>query len=113
MHELSISRSLVELACAHAEGRPVIRLRVAVGKLSAVMPDALRFCFETVRRDTLLHDAALEIEEVAGLAQCAGCGQRFAMPLTGARCACGERQFRLLAGEELKIVELELQEEIN
>lgn len=110
MHELSVMRNVIDIAQSHADGRRVQRLQLAVGRLSCVMPDALRFCFEAIRAGTVLEQARLEIEPVDGRAECLACHREFEMPLTGARCACGALDFRLLAGEELKIVELELME---
>ncbi len=100
-------RNIVEIADEHAQGQAVQRISLAIGELTAVIPQALRFCFEAVTRGTVLENARLEIEQVPGRARCQRCGQEFAMPLGGARCACGELGFSLLAGDELKIVELE------
>ena len=111
MHELSVMRNVVDIACEHAGGRPVRRLQLAVGRLSCVMPQALRFCFESIRQDTVLAQARLEIQEIEGLARCQACGSEFAMPLSGARCDCGHLEFELIRGNELKLVELELAEE--
>ncbi len=113
MHELSICRNIVELAQQHADGCQVQRLQLAVGKLTAVMPDALKFCFEALSQGTLLADARLEIMEIDGLAQCAVCGLDFTMPVSGARCACGATAYRILTGQELKITELELKRELS
>lgn len=111
MHELSVMRNVIDIASEHAAGRPVQRLQLAVGRLSCVMPRALHFCFDSLARGTPLERAELQIDEIDGLARCGSCGKDFAMPVGGARCACGSLEFRLLAGEELKIVELEFQEE--
>ncbi len=110
VHELSITRNIVEIARTHAEGRRVLRVRLAVGALSAVLPDAMRACFDVVTENTPLAGARLEIEEISGLARCLACGADFALPSTGAHCSCGQMDFRLLAGQELKITELELSE---
>ncbi len=111
MHELSVMRNVIDIASEHAAGRPVQRLQLAVGRLSCVMPRALSFCFDSLARGTVLEQAELQIREIDGLALCAGCGVQFDMPVGGARCPCGSLSFSLLAGEELKIVELEFLEE--
>ena len=46
MHELSITRNIGAIVGEHARGRKVTRVRLKIGKLSAIMPDAIRFCFE-------------------------------------------------------------------
>ena len=46
MHELSITRSVVAIVAERAAGQRVTRVRLQIGCLSAVMPDAIRFCFD-------------------------------------------------------------------
>ena len=41
-------------------------VRLRVGRLSGVVPDAMRFCFELVTAGTPLEGAALEIEQPEG-----------------------------------------------
>ena len=104
-------RNIVEIASEHAQGQPVQRIRIEVGEHTAVVPQALQFCFEVVAKGTVLQAAQLDIECVAGRARCCACGLEFAMPVSGARCSCGELGFELLSGKELKILELEFAEE--
>ena len=66
MHELSITRSVVEAVAERADGSRVTRVRLQIGKQSAVMPEAIRFCFDLCAEDTLLAGARLEIEETPG-----------------------------------------------
>jgi hydrogenase nickel incorporation protein HypA/HybF len=66
MHELSITRSVVEAVSERAEGLRVTRVRLQVGKRTAVMPDALRFCFELCAEGTPVAGAKLEIDETPG-----------------------------------------------
>ncbi len=108
MHELGITRNIVEIVNAETAGAPVCRIKLAIGELTAVVPEALRFCFDTVCQGTVLENAKLEIEHIEGRARCEICGSEYQMPITGSRCHCGSREHRLLAGEELKIVEVEL-----
>lgn len=108
MHELGITRNIVEIVSEQAAGAQVSRVKLAVGRLSAVLPDALRFCYSEVIRGTPLAESELEIEEIDGSARCLDCGTEYAMPLGGARCPCGSYRFELLAGDELKIVEMDI-----
>ena len=70
MHELSIAQSIVEMVCERAGEARVHRLTLVIGKLSAVMPDALRFCFDVCAEGTVLEGAALEIIEPRGRGRC-------------------------------------------
>ena len=77
MHELALTQSIVEMVAEHAQGRTVKRVTLEVGKLTCVMPDALRFCFDLVAAGTALDGAMLDIREIEGRARCAACGEEF------------------------------------
>ena len=108
MHELSIANGIVEICAERAADTRVIRVRVEIGRLSAVMPDAVRFCFEVCARNTVVEGAALEIVETPGLALCRDCEREVLLEQLVGRCACGSTNLRIIAGEELKIREMEL-----
>jgi len=66
MHELGIAQQIVEIAREGSRDARVSRVVISVGKLTAVLPDALRFCFELATEDTPLQGARLEIIEAPG-----------------------------------------------
>ncbi|MEV4196532.1 hydrogenase maturation nickel metallochaperone HypA, partial [Streptomyces toxytricini] len=73
MHEMSIAMAVVaqvEEAAASAGAAAVTEVRLRVGELAGVVPDALAFCFELACADTLLAGAALAAETVPGRARC-------------------------------------------
>ena len=61
MHELGLTRNIVAICAEHAGGRRVTRVRLEIGDEAAVMPDAIRFCFDVVAQGTLVEGARLEI----------------------------------------------------
>jgi len=82
MHELSIAVAVVEaveeLAREHgADSADEVRMRI--GTLAGVEPDALRFSFTVAQEGTVLHGASLVIEEVPAQARCLPCDARFAV----------------------------------
>jgi hydrogenase nickel incorporation protein HypA/HybF len=66
MHELGISRNIVAIVGEAANGRPVRRVTLEIGRLSGVMPHAVEFCFELAAAGTPAASALLEIRETAG-----------------------------------------------
>ena len=108
MHELGITRSVVAICSERAAGAQVRRVTLEIGKLSAVLPDSLRFCYDICARGTSLEGSVLEIIEVPGAAECRDCGATVALDRLYGRCACGGANLRLVAGEELKIKEMEV-----
>ena len=112
MHEMSLTESIVEIACEEAKKRSaarVTRVRLAVGMLSHAEPEALTFCFAAVAAGTLAQDAALEIERTPGEGWCLDCGKTVALAERFGACPeCGKYRVQMTAGDELKIRELEI-----
>lgn len=110
MHELGITQNIVSIAVEHARGAKVQRVSLEIGKLSAVMPEAIRFCFDVCSQGTLVEGAELEIIEIPGLARCRQCGTEVPLDIPFGVCTCGSTDLQILQGEELKIKELETEE---
>lgn len=108
MHELGIPQNIVAIAAEHAKGAKVQRVTLEVGKLSAIMPDAIQFCFDVCCKGTVLEGATLEIIEISGLARCRKCGGDVPLEQPFGVCRCGSVELDLIAGEELKIKEMEV-----
>ncbi len=110
MHELSITRSVVAIVAEQAAGRRVTRVRLEIGSLSAIMPDAIRFCFDVCAADTPLAGALLEIDAIPGRGRCRHCGAETALNRLAGRCpSCGTAGLELLTGQELTIKEMEVE----
>ncbi len=107
MHELGITRNIVAIVDEHAAGRRVTRVALDVGRLSGVMSDAIRFCFDVVSRGTGLEGARLDIRDIEGRGRCRTCSAEFATPFLFTPCVCGSRDVERVAGEELKVREFE------
>jgi hydrogenase nickel incorporation protein HypA/HybF len=108
MHELGITNGIVEFCAGRAGAERVTRVRLEIGQLSAVLPDAVRFCFDVCAKGTVVEGALLEIIETPGRALCRDCNSEVAMTQSFGLCRCGSANLRVIAGEELKIKEMEL-----
>jgi hydrogenase nickel incorporation protein HypA/HybF len=108
MHELGITRNVVAIVAEHAQGRPVLRVTLDVGRLSGLLPDAIRFCFDLCSAGTLLQGAQLQIIETAGRGCCADCSAETLLDIPLGRCpACQGPNLRLVAGTDIRIKEME------
>lgn len=108
MHELSLMRSLVDTIEARPPAGRIRVVRLEVGRLSCVLPDALRFCFELCARGSLLEGADLEILEIPGRASCRSCGREGPIEPPLPICECGSSDLDILAGSELRLKNLEV-----
>ena len=108
MHELGITQEILAVVAEHAGGARVRRVVLEIGKLSAILPDAVRFCFDLCSEGTVAEGAELEIIETPGRARCRACGGEVLLDKPFGRCACGCSNLEWLSGEELKIKEMEV-----
>ncbi|MGH3424332.1 MAG: hydrogenase maturation nickel metallochaperone HypA [Nocardioidaceae bacterium] len=108
MHELSITQSVVDAVVDRTDGRKVTAVHLKVGRLSGVVPDAMRFCFDLVTDGTTLAGAELQIEEPAGEATCHDCRTRFELCDLILLCPCGSADVEVLSGRELSVTSVEV-----
>ncbi|MYS87937.1 hydrogenase maturation nickel metallochaperone HypA [Embleya scabrispora] len=111
MHEMSIAMAAVEqveAAAARIGDRAALSVRLRVGELAGVVPDALAFAFEVARAETVLRDAELVIEIVPGRARCAACAVEWAVGMPPDLCCpqCAGATAELLCGRELQILDV-------
>jgi hydrogenase nickel incorporation protein HypA/HybF len=112
MHEMALTESIVEIVAEEARRQGANRVRVVrlqVGVMAHVEPEALRFCFDAVSRGTVAEGAELDIRRPPGEGWCLNCGK--IVPLEerfGACPECGRRHVQMTSGDELRIEELEI-----
>ena len=107
MHELAIAESVVSSVLDRTDSHvSVVRLRV--GRLAGVVPDALTFCFELATAGTALEGALLEIEEQQGRARCRSCEEEFVLHDAILLCSCGSADVEVVSGRELSVMSVEV-----
>jgi hydrogenase nickel incorporation protein HypA/HybF len=112
MHELSIADAVLQVALRHARGRRVHRVELRVGHLRQVVPSALDFAWQLITDGTALAGAELEIEEVPARGRCRACQAETTMESFPLQCGrCGSSDVELVAGEELLVDALEIEEQ--
>ena len=118
MHEMGIALQIVEIATASippdlGEVR-IAKVNLKVGKLAAVVPESLRFCFNVATKDTPLDGAELSIEELPVLARCNECDAEWTIRKAVFKCeTCNSGSLEILSGRELDIESIEIAEEDN
>jgi hydrogenase nickel incorporation protein HypA/HybF len=116
MHEMGIALQIVEIAIASlpldlAAAR-VTKVNLRVGKLAAVVPESLRFCFSVAVKDSPLEDAILAIEEIPVVARCKDCDAQWTINEPVFVCKkCQSGSLEILSGRELDIESIEVVEE--
>jgi hydrogenase nickel incorporation protein HypA/HybF len=113
MHEMSLCEGVLQVIEAEARAQHFLRVRrvrLEVGALACVEPEAMHFSFDAVTRGTLAQGAKLEIIRVAGEAWCLSCARAVSVDRRYENCPdCGSVLLQLTGGEELKIKSLEVE----
>jgi hydrogenase nickel incorporation protein HypA/HybF len=112
MHEVAIAQSIVDLVKDQAVAlgfKRVHAVRVSIGVLASVEPEALRFGFDAVTAGTVAEGARLVIDRPPGRAFCMGCEHDIEISARGVPCpGCGGFRWLVTAGEELAVRDLEV-----
>jgi hydrogenase nickel incorporation protein HypA/HybF len=112
LHELGLTYNLIEIAEAHArrEGATAIRsLRLKIGSLSGVFPEAIKFAFDVCSKGTLAQGATLEILLIQALGRCQQCAAESSMESLADACPlCGSFALEILQGQEMALTEMEI-----
>ena len=116
MHEMGIAMEIVRIAGdsipGNMMGAKVQRVNLQVGKLSAIVADSLRFCFDLIVKDTPLEGAELVIEELPVVVRCRSCQSQWTVSEPVFTCRqCQGGNIEILSGRELDIRSIEIEDE--
>ena len=119
MRELSLSSAIVNTVVKHAKGRKVSAVDVRVGGLRQVVPESLVFFFGIVARDTVCEEAELRLDLLAAWLRCPACELEWDPAPEPAldvvvptfHCpTCGMEELETLAGDELEVASIEVED---
>lgn len=112
MHEIGIIQNTLDLAVRTAQSsgaRQIRQLRLRVGALTGVEPEALQFAFGVVREGTMAAQAELDVETVPLSRWCGDCQSEFQSDDWLYECPkCGRVCSEVRHGLELELVALEV-----
>jgi hydrogenase nickel incorporation protein HypA/HybF len=108
MHELAITDAIVAGVCERIGDVRVRRVTVEIGRLTAVVPDSVRFCFDVCARGTVLEGADLDIIVIPGRARCRRCLAEVEVQALSPLCGCGASELEVVSGLELLVRSVEV-----
>ncbi len=93
-----------------AGAKRILVVRLRIGALSGVVPEALQFAFEALAAGTAAEGAELAVEHVPARFWCGPCRSEFVAEDMFAECPqCHAPSAELRAGRELQISALEIE----
>lgn len=112
MHEMTLAEHILQIIeeAAVAQGFTQVRtVWMEVGRLSCVETEALQFCFSAVVDGTIAQQAKLEFIDIKGQGRCVQCECEMDISTRYDVCpACGSYAIQVIAGDEMRISELEV-----
>jgi len=113
MHELSVCLSLmqqVEQIAAEKKARRVTRIVLSIGPLSGVELELLRHAYPMAAADTVAAKAELVMESADIVVRCSQCNAESKATANRLLCAaCGDYRTRVISGDELTLMSVELE----
>ena len=112
MHELAVCQALidqVEEIALRERADQVLSIHLGIGPLSGVEPHLLEQAFSIARAGGVAASAELLIDNLPVQVSCDQCGQTTdALPARLLCGACGNWRTRLVSGDELQLLHVEL-----
>ena len=117
MHEFSICESVVRMALREArragvkDGR-IRKVSVTIGMLRQIMPEYMATAYSILTKGTAAEGSVLDIRVAPTTAKCAKCGWSGPVTVMDLQCAgCGERDVETTGGMELRLENMEVEED--
>lgn len=113
MHELSIAENLIKIINDQIKSnnvRKILSIKLKIGKLTSVSPNALAFSFTTLSKGTNLEGINLEIESVPIRVRCQRCNRNFILDEPIFICPkCSYANLKVICGRELYVESMEVE----
>jgi hydrogenase nickel incorporation protein HypA/HybF len=114
VHEMGVVQEVLRAvleSCESAGATRVNIVRITVGELTEIVPEAMQFAWGALTTGTLAEGADLEIRETGGRSLCLQCGTEFDHDRFDRRCPvaeCGSYSTKVIVGDELMIDEIDV-----
>jgi hydrogenase nickel incorporation protein HypA/HybF len=108
VHELGLCEAIVHRVEERAGDRPVARVRVRVGRLHHVHPEAFEQSFSLAAAGGVAEEAVAELVLIPVRARCGSCGAETEADEQVLGCGrCGSVDLEVVAGDELTLESIE------
>ena len=111
MHELSVTRHLLEIVLQHAgDAERVTQLNLVIGELSGIVGESVQFYWDIVTKDTKASDSHLNISRVPVEFRCQECSHEFSPGSDGFACpSCDSSLLEIISGKEFFLESIEVE----
>ena len=115
MHELGVTKSIVETVLRHAQAqnaKRVASVQLVIGQMRNLEVDWVQRYFDRCAKGTIAQGAVVQIQSVPIAFYCNSCGATFQLPMGQDRhmccSACSSEDYDMITGGELLIKSIEV-----
>lgn len=115
MHELGVTKSIVEVVLRHAEAQGATGVRavnLVIGEMRNLDEEWVQRYFDRCAEGTIAQGAKVSITKVPIAFYCSACGATFQLPMGSDKhmcCTeCGSEEYDMITGGELLIKSIEV-----
>lgn len=113
MHELSVTESVLDIACKHADNakaKHVTDIYLVIGKLSSIVDDSVQFYWDIISKDTICEGAQLHFKRIPAKLVCTQCNHEYILEDDLMPCPnCGSARVRVLSGDEFNLDSIQIE----
>ncbi len=113
MHEVSIAEEIKNAVIQKLKennGKRVKSIKLLIGEMTSIVPDALKFAFDIVSKKTPLENALIHIKVLKAKAKCKICSKDFAIEDYAFLCPeCNSSDVEIKQGREMIIQTIEME----
>lgn len=113
MHELSVTESVLEIACKHAKKAQATRvtdIHLVIGRLSSIVDDSVQFYWDIISKGTLCENAKVHFNRIPAELICLDCQHKYFLQTELMPCPnCGSARIRVLSGDEFNLESIEVE----
>ena len=110
MHELSIAMNIVEIAdeeSKKAGATKVCEIELEIGTMAGIVIDALEFALDEAKKNSVISDAKITINNIPAKARCLDCDHEFDVEELFTPCPkCNSFRNDIIQGKELRVKRL-------
>lgn len=117
MHEMKIAKNIIEILketlSNYQNVHIVSKVNLKIGKLHAIIPESLKFCYEIYKKDDArLNHSVLSIEIMPIKIYCPNCQQYVEIDEPIFLCPnCFSNDIKIVSGNELYVESIEIDDE--
>ena len=113
MHELSITRSMLEIVLKQAEqahAKKVTKINLVIGEMTGVVSDSVQFYLDFLTKETIAAGAVVSFKIVPLKAKCRNCLRTFELQEFDWTCPhCKGKIIDVISGKELIVESIEVE----